>query len=269
MADWQSGDVVANGIRIHYYRTGGDKPPLVLNHGATDNGLCWTRVAHALEADYDVILPDARGHGLSEAPARGYSSRDRAADVAGLIQALNLDHPVVGGHSMGALTTMHCAASYPSLLGRAILEDPPIWSSNAPPQDPNRPNPFRDWLRELKALSRGEIMARGRAQSPDWDESEFEPWTESKLQVSPSFLDQPFFQGEQPWQTLAAQITCPTILITADPEKGAIVTPEAAEEARRRNPLIEVVRLNGAGHNIRRERFDDYVAAVRAFLAES
>lgn len=60
MGEWLSGDVIANGIRIHYYRTGGDKPPLVLSHGATDNGLCWVRLTRALESEYDVIMPDAR-----------------------------------------------------------------------------------------------------------------------------------------------------------------------------------------------------------------
>jgi N-formylmaleamate deformylase len=65
MAHWQSGDVTANGIRLHYTRTGGDKPPLVLAHGVTDDGLCWTPVAAALAPDYDVIMVDARGHGRS------------------------------------------------------------------------------------------------------------------------------------------------------------------------------------------------------------
>ena len=60
MTTWQSGDVRTNGIRMHYYRTVGDKPVLVLAHGATDDGLCWTRVARALEDDYDVFMPDAR-----------------------------------------------------------------------------------------------------------------------------------------------------------------------------------------------------------------
>jgi hypothetical protein len=57
MSNWFSGDVDANGVRIHYYRTGGEKPPLVLSHGATDSGRCWTRVARDLESDYDVIMP--------------------------------------------------------------------------------------------------------------------------------------------------------------------------------------------------------------------
>src|SRR5579884_3987242 len=147
MTEWYSGDVVANGIRIHYYRTGGEKPPLVLNHGATDNGLCWTRLARALEADYDVIMPDARGHGLSDAPETGYSSKERAADLADLIEALHLDKPAVGGHSMGAQTTFRLAADYPDLLRCAILEDPGFRPANPPPEGA-RPNPMRQWLQE-------------------------------------------------------------------------------------------------------------------------
>lgn len=55
MAEWQSGDVEANGIRLHYTRTGGKGPPLVLAHGVTDDGLCWTPVAEALQDRKSVV----------------------------------------------------------------------------------------------------------------------------------------------------------------------------------------------------------------------
>ena len=42
MSSWQSAFVNTNGIRLHYTRTGGPNPPLVLAHGVTDNGLCWS-----------------------------------------------------------------------------------------------------------------------------------------------------------------------------------------------------------------------------------
>src|SRR5947209_20441227 len=113
MMEWETAEIGANGIRIHYYRTGGQKPPAVLAHGATDDGLCWTRLARVLESEYDVIMPDARGHGLSEAPETGYTSEDRAADIAGLIEALRLDKPAIGGHSMGGSTAFYVAANYP------------------------------------------------------------------------------------------------------------------------------------------------------------
>lgn len=76
MGEWKEGDVLANGIRMHYTRTGtGRGPDLVLLHGYSDNGRCWTPVAQALEADYDIVMIDARGHGLSEAPEEGMARR--------------------------------------------------------------------------------------------------------------------------------------------------------------------------------------------------
>ena len=63
---WTDGYVLANGIRIHYWRTGGDKPTMIMAHGSSDNGMCWTNLAKELVDDYDIILPDARGHGLSD-----------------------------------------------------------------------------------------------------------------------------------------------------------------------------------------------------------
>jgi pimeloyl-ACP methyl ester carboxylesterase len=64
MLPWSEGYVNANGIKIHYYRTGGDKPQVVFNHGVGDDGLCWTHVVRELEKDHDVIMPNARGRHL-------------------------------------------------------------------------------------------------------------------------------------------------------------------------------------------------------------
>ena len=87
-ADWRSGFVEANGIRLHYTRTGGDKPPLVLAHGVTDDGLCWAATAAALAPEYDAVMVDARGHGTSDAPERGYGPLEQAGDLAGVIAAV-------------------------------------------------------------------------------------------------------------------------------------------------------------------------------------
>ncbi|MDX2136525.1 MAG: alpha/beta fold hydrolase [Chloroflexota bacterium] len=57
--------IEANGIQQHYYRSGGDKPPLLMLHGFTDDGACWFPTAESFTDAYDVILPDARGHGQS------------------------------------------------------------------------------------------------------------------------------------------------------------------------------------------------------------
>src|SRR5215207_9790651 len=166
MAPWQSGHIEANGIRLHYTRTGGAGPPLVLAHGVTDNGLCWTPVAAALAPEYDVIMVDARGHGYSDAPEQGYGPATQADDLSGLIGALGLRRPAVLGHSMGAVTTLVLAGAYPDVPGAILLEDPPPWWAAPPeesPGDAERSAQMRIWITDLKRKTREELIAAQRA----------------------------------------------------------------------------------------------------------
>src|SRR5450631_537721 len=104
MSNWTTAICEANGIDIHYLRTGGAKPPLVLLHGLTGSGACWSPLARTLEAEFDVVMPDARGHGNSSTPLNSYRYEDHARDVVGLIQGLGLAAPILLGHSMGGMT---------------------------------------------------------------------------------------------------------------------------------------------------------------------
>jgi pimeloyl-ACP methyl ester carboxylesterase len=128
MADWSTAICETNRINTHYTRTGGNKPPLILLHGLMANGVCWTGLAHALEEEYDVIMPDARGHGKSSVPDYGYRYEDHANDVAGLIKALRLPPPVLLGHSMGEMIAALVASRKPNLLRSLILADPTFLS---------------------------------------------------------------------------------------------------------------------------------------------
>ena len=123
MTSWRTAFVDSNHLRIHYTRTGGDKPPLVLAHGFSDHGPCWTPVAEQLCDAYDVIMVDARGHGRSDGPEQGYAITDLATDLAGVVSALGLHKPVVMGHSMGGATTLVLAGLYSDLPGAIVVED--------------------------------------------------------------------------------------------------------------------------------------------------
>jgi len=123
MESWDTGNTVVNGVRLQFTRTGGNKPPVVLAHGFSDSGLCWTPVAQALEADYDLVMVDARGHGFSDAPEKGYTLREMASDLQGVITSLGLVRPAIIGHSMGGGTTLALAGLYPDVPGAIILED--------------------------------------------------------------------------------------------------------------------------------------------------
>jgi len=268
MSNWQDGYVEGNGIKIHYYRTGdGDKPPVVLAHGFSDDGLCWTPVAKALEADYDVIMVDARGHGLSEAPESGYDSLTQAGDLRAVIEALELYRPAVIGHSMGAATTLMLAGTYPEVPGAIVLEDPPAWwmPGSAGGFDPNWQVRMREWIRSLKSKTREQLIGECRQQNPSWPEEELGPWADSKLRLSDKVLN----RADPPqidWEKTARAVRCPALLVTGDNDKGAIVSPEQAEALRSLVPHLEVVHVPGTGHNIRREGFEPFISAVRGFL---
>lgn len=128
MSSWVAGTCDAGGANIHYLRTGGAGSPLVLLHGLTGNGACWSPAARALEADFDVVMPDARGHGRSSAPLHGYRYADHARDVVGLIRGLELAAPILLGHSMGGMTAALVASQVAELISTVILVDPTFLS---------------------------------------------------------------------------------------------------------------------------------------------
>ena len=271
MSQPNQGDVIANGIRIHYYRTGGDKQPVVFSHGQTDSGECWPRVVEALRADYDVITYDARGHGRSEAPERDYSADARAADLAGLCAALGLEKPFLVGHSMGGETTTYCAAAYPDLPRAVVLEDPPFIPGIYLDSEADRlayAKSFRAQIEARRVKSHAEVVAEGHVEHPTWAEEEFEGWAWAKIRLSPYMGDRRYILPRRTWRETLPAITCPVLLITADVALGARITPEVEREAAALLRRGTVVNVPDAGHNVRREQLEAYIENVRAFLGK-
>lgn len=269
MLEVQSGEVVTNGVRLHYYRTGGDKPPLVLSHGFTDSGLCWTRLARDLAADFDVVMYDLRAHGLSEAPDRGYSADDRAVDLLGLVESLRLERPILLGHSMGAETTAYAAAAAPDLPRAIILEDPPFvdgFYAATLEARAAKAEELRAQIVERQKLTLQQLLAESRGANATWTEVDLGPWAEAKHLVHPNAALRRRDVPRTGWRETLAQITCPTLVITADVELGGLITPEVAREMSGLLARCQVAHVAGASHNVRRDRYEPYLAAVRAFV---
>lgn len=271
MSEWQSNDVMINGLKVHYYRTGGNKPPFVLAHGATDDGLCWTPVAKVLAETYDVIMVDALGHGLSDSPEGANTLDDMAATLAGVINALGVEKPLVMGHSMGAVTTLGLGGLYPDLPKAILLEDPPPWWKPVEPprEEEKKDNSRANWFDSLRTKTREEILADGRTQNPHWSEEEFGPWADSKMRfVAHDPAKSPFNRIlPEDFPGTLAKIECPTLLMVADHEKGAIVQDKDLPLFKELVPQAVVKEIAGAGHNIRRDQYEMYMKVVTEFLA--
>jgi pimeloyl-ACP methyl ester carboxylesterase len=112
--------LLSSGIRIHYQQVG-EGPDVVLVHGITGNLAVWhLHIVPALSDRFRLLTYDLRGHGYSETPPSGYSPDDMATDLLELLDALEIERPVVIGHSYGADTALYYAARYPERVREVI-----------------------------------------------------------------------------------------------------------------------------------------------------
>jgi pimeloyl-ACP methyl ester carboxylesterase len=258
--------VLANGIRIHYLRTGGNKPVLVMAHGSSDDALCWTNLAREFQDEYDIVMFDARGHGLSDPPTPSDPPDVQVEDLAGLIRELKLDRPILMGHSMGSSSVARFAAKYPDVARAVILEDPGLVRPATPAAGPaaqTTPEQRRAAILGRNNATEEELVAGCMKNSPKWGRSECEFWAPSKRRHHPATVaNAP--SALPPVSELFAKITVPTLILKADAQ-GEL--RQQNEEVARRLPRGKIVHVEGAGHNVRRENKAQTIEVMKAFLS--
>lgn len=103
-------------------------PAVVLLHGWPGDSHDYRLVRPLLSPRHRVVVPDLRGFGESdrwlEDPTRSYSASAQAASVAGLIEELGLERPVVAGYDVGTRVAQTLAAERPELVGALALSPP-------------------------------------------------------------------------------------------------------------------------------------------------
>jgi pimeloyl-ACP methyl ester carboxylesterase len=109
-----------NGVRIHYQQIG-EGPDLVMVHGLTGNMAVWhLRILPALCDRFRILTYDLRGHGHSDTPPTGYSADAMAEDLLDLLDQLEIEHPLVVGHSYGADIALYLALAHPERVREVV-----------------------------------------------------------------------------------------------------------------------------------------------------
>lgn len=149
----------------------GAGPAYLLVHGLASCRALWSAVAgHLSDRGHAVATLDLRGHGASDAPAGGYDVATIAADVAGAIDGLGLQAPVVAGQSWGGNVAIEVAWSTPdAVAGVACIDGGWI----------DLRSRFPEWERCATALAppitegmpASELEARLLAAHPDWPDT--------------------------------------------------------------------------------------------------
>jgi 3-oxoadipate enol-lactonase len=251
--------VHANGIDISYVEAGQGEPLLLLDNAMVSTNPVWTAmpVAYAsflgtLAEHFRVIAPDTRGSGKSVHPGGPISSVLLADDVAALIDALNLDRPLICGFSDGGETATLVGIRHPGSV-RAIV--------NHGGYDLFNPDPHAPAIIMTRQMLGGSADAT-RA-DPDLSASR-SPELRALFELMKS--DHDGAQGAGHWKTVVAQtfdrivqphgytiadmhaIAVPALILTGD--RDPFCTVEQGAAACRALPAGQLAVLPGTGHLI-------------------
>ncbi|MCB1739493.1 MAG: alpha/beta hydrolase [Gammaproteobacteria bacterium] len=276
-------------LRLHYVDWGNrDAPPLLLVHGGRDHCRNWDWVAEQFRQDYHIIAPDLRGHGDSQWSIGGnYHLADYVYDIAQLLHQTGLTPVTIIGHSLGGAISLHYSGAFADNVTRLVA----IEGMGRPPEkrteEQRAPTErFGQWLTEMRELS-GRIpkryptledaFERMRTANPHLSADQARHLTEHGVNQNEDGsyswkfdnyvrLHSPF--SMRGWDTVEfwRGIRCPTLLVrgteswATDPQTDGRI--QYFHDAR-------CLALDGAGHWVHHDRFEAFVAAVKAFLAES
>ncbi|WP_442799883.1 alpha/beta fold hydrolase [Nocardia sp. NBC_01730] len=245
-------DRVAFGdVRIAYRDSGVgavSDVPVMLVHGMGGDGHTWDRFARVLvRSGRRVVIPDLRGHGRSS-HTDSYRFDDFGTDLLRLCDRLELTSVDLVGHSLGGYATSCVAQERPELVRRLVIEECPL--------------PLRSGAEEMRLTRRfptvpelwhaTSSLARHPRAVLTFDRS-----------MTRTALEQ-FRKPNPEWWDRLSDITAPTLVLHGGP--GGMVDPEKLPALQAGIPDCTVVAFT-CGHSIHRDRYQEFAAVVRPFLA--
>lgn len=270
-----------DGINQHY-EVHGSGEPFLLHHGLTSNCRDWYRHLPWLTEKQRMVLIDARGHGMSSAPAgdEHYSWEIMADDANCLLEHLGIERAVIGGLSMGGGVSLAFALRYPEKVRALILCDsagtgvrPTTTTATPPASRDERARQMEDRVEELRqhgvmeVLGYRAIAAGTAARQVLEDEVQREEWLErlSHFSVNGAIHStRAVYTTKVEGLESVKELTMPTLVVIGD-EDGLL---PAAEWLRDELPNCRYALLTKVGHATARYKPEAWRSAVEGFLGD-
>jgi pimeloyl-ACP methyl ester carboxylesterase len=236
----------------------GEGAALVFVHGwCGDHTAFDPQIAHFAKTRR-VVAPDLRGHGASD-PAESYRIADFADDVAWLAHELQLDRPVVVGHSLGGMIAVEAAAAFPDLFAAAVALDAPVVD------DPLLAQGVEMQLAVFGGTQRstdGPAFLRAALFGPHDDHDRATVIIESMMTVPPA-IALPSLADVKTWPAQARLLDCRQPVLCIHIRGGGPTDPTTLATA---HANVMVAQTVGAGHFIQLEVPDQVHAMIERFL---
>ena len=253
----------ADGLRLYYrdYPNASPQVPVLCLPGLTRNSRDFAALAGRISATRRVVAPDLRGRGKSQYDPewRNYHPGQYAADLWGLLDALQMDRVVVIGTSLGGWLAMLLNHQRPGRIAGAVMND------IGPEADPGgiaRVTATAGRLDVVDSLAEAIEQAKSvyTVAFPDWNDAQWRRYTESTYrQLDDGRFDLNFDRNighaaregvsgldVEPWAMFDSLASVPTLLVHG--VLSDILTVPIIEKMRRRKPDLQVVPVHGRGH---------------------
>jgi len=245
------------GAQIHYTTYGSHadgRDPILLIHGSYITGdVDWGNIAPTLAREYEVIVPDCRGHGASSNPDGTYSFRDMAADAAELIHALGHQRAHVIGHSNGGNVALVALLEHPDVVATCIPQAANAYvSADLVERIPQKLNPERI-AREEPAWMEEMIELHARYHGVEY-------WKTLLKRTAAEIIAEPNYTAAD-----LARVKRPTLVIEGELDSTNAPARHAAFIAQH-IPGSELWIPSGVGHNVHVEIPELWLARVLSFL---
>jgi pimeloyl-ACP methyl ester carboxylesterase len=263
--DTQLGAVDVDGLRLGYRRAGSGEPLLLL-HGGFSDSREWQPQLDGLSDGFDVIAMDCLGCGRSDDPPAGFTLSDYADVVAGVIRALRLGRPHLGGVSFGSIYALAVCGEHPAIVRSLLLVSAYAgWAGSLPPEEVARrvrwaedafARPVDEWGAEFLRTVYGEgapqaLLDDAFAVLRDVRPEGFAP------------VARTFFAADV--TGVLSRIGVPTLLVAGELDQRSPVA--VAATMRESIEGAQLVVIGGAGHGVNGEAPEEFNAAVREFLS--
>jgi pimeloyl-ACP methyl ester carboxylesterase len=263
---------VVNDARLAYELHGTGEVPLVMVHGGLETHQNWDWVVPHLADSFRLLTYDRRGSGESERPSEQAGVHEHVADLAALIEYLELAPTWVAGQSSGGNIVIRLAAERPDLLRGITAHEPDLFSLVA--DDPAVAPMLKD-LDQLNAAVTERIASGDHAGAAEqfveeglgeglW--AKFPPeFRQMVIDETPNVLDELNDPDGIVFDLESIRgFTRPALLTFGD--QTSPVFPPVITRLAEAMPSAEVREFKGAGHAIQVEQPEDYAEAIIGFV---
>jgi pimeloyl-ACP methyl ester carboxylesterase len=258
-----------DGTDLAYRVDGAGSPALAFVHGWLSRLDHWDAQAEPFASDHRVVRWDRRGMSRSANGPTADSPQRHADDLAAILDHEGIGSVVVVGHAGGGPTALTFAASYPERTDGLAMVDSRVYT----PAEGRDSDPLLATVDRLAAGLEADGAADflapvyasffGRLAPADVVTAAVENAQATDPAVAVSELRHTIGVGGPTTRSLAGQVRCPVLWVSADPTDTAYVTtvfPQADGE-------VQVGHVVGSGHFVQLEVPDQLNALLATFIA--